>query len=119
MNLQSEISYFSEMGTVDKARLMASFLGELTSEARATYGPAQDSVHDAARLRFANETCNRVTKLIEQYLGEDKARPADDVVLRMLLSPRADKVAEKMVQAAYRRALQNFERYDTTVFMNS
>ncbi len=37
----------------------------------------------------------------------------------MLLSPRADKVAERMVQNAYRRALQNFERYDTTVFMNS
>jgi hypothetical protein len=29
----------------------------------------------------------------------------------MLLSPRADKVAEKMLHAAYRRALQNFERY--------
>jgi hypothetical protein len=37
----------------------------------------------------------------------------------MLLSARADKVAEKMLHAAYRRALQNFERYDTTVFMNS
>jgi hypothetical protein len=74
VNLQSEITFFSEMGAVDKARLMASFLGELTSEARATYGPAQDSVHDAARLRFTNETCNRVTKLIEQYLGDDKAR---------------------------------------------
>jgi hypothetical protein len=24
-----------------------------------------------------------------------------------------------MIQNAYRRALQNFERYDTTVFMNS
>ena len=55
MNLQSEITFFSEMGAVDKARLMASFLGELTSEARATYGPAQESVHDAARLRFTNE----------------------------------------------------------------
>jgi hypothetical protein len=41
------------------------------------------------------------------------------VVLRMLLSARADKVAERMVHNAYRRALQNFERYDTTVFMNS
>ena len=99
MNLQSEITYYSEMGTADKARLMASFLGELTTEARATYGPAQDTVHDAARLRFTNEMCNRVTKLIEQYLGDDKARPADDVVLRMLLSPRADKVAEQMVQS--------------------
>ena len=119
MNLQSEITFFSEMGPSDKARLMASFLSELTAEARSTYGAAGDSVHDGAHLRFCNEMCNRITKLIEQYLGDDKARPADDVVLRMLLSARADKVAEKMVHTAYRRALQNFERYDTTVFMNS
>jgi len=119
MNLQSEITYYSEIGMQDKARLLASFLSELTVEARATYGPSLETVHDAARLRFTNEMCNRITKLIEQYLGDDKARPADDVVLRMLLSPRADKVAEKMIHTAYRRALQNFERYDTTVFMNS
>jgi hypothetical protein len=119
MNLQSEITYFSEMGNPDKARLMASFLCELTGEARATYGASQDAVHDAAHLRFVNEICNRVCKLIEQYLGDDKARPADEVVLRMLLAPRADKTAEKMVHNSYRRALQNFERYDTTVFMNS
>ena len=119
MNLQSEITFFSEMATSDKARLMASFLSELTVEARSTYGSTADSVHDGARLRFSNETCNRITKLIEQYLADDKSRPTDEVVLRMLLSPRADKVAEKMVQSAYRRALQNFERYDTTVFMNS
>jgi hypothetical protein len=119
MNLQSEVTFFSEMAVADKARLMASFLSELTTEARATYGASLESVHDAARLRFTNELCNRVSKLIEQYLGDDKARPADDVVLRMLLSPRADKVAEKMVQTAYRRALQNFERYDTTVFLSS
>jgi hypothetical protein len=119
MNLQSEIAYYSEIRIADKARLMASFLAELTAEARATYGPALDTVHDAARLRFANEMCHRITRLIEQYLGDDKARPADEVVLRMLLSPRADKVAERMIHAAYRRALQNFERYDTTVFMNS
>jgi len=119
MNLQSEISYFSEMGGSDKARLMASFLSELTAEARATYGPSQESVHDGGHLRFVNEMTHRVAKLIEQYLVDDKARPADDVVLRMLLSPRADKVSEKMIQTAYRRALQNFDRYDTTVFMNS
>lgn len=119
MNLQSEISYFSEMGLSDKARLLASFLSELASEARATYGPSQEAVHDGGHLRLANEMTHRVAKLIEQYLGDDKARPADDVVLRMLLSPRADKTAEKMIHSAYRRALQNFERYDTTVFMNS
>ena len=119
MNLQSEITFFAEMGIVDKARLMASFLSELTLEARATYGSTVDAVHDAARLRFTNEMCNRITKLIEQYLGDDKTRPADDVVIRMLLAARADKVAERMAQSAYRRALQNFERYDTTVFLNS
>jgi len=119
MNLQSEVTYYTEIGMQDKARLLASFLCELTVEARATYGPSLETVHDAARLRFTNEMCNRITKLIEQYLGDDKARPADEVVLRMLLSPRADKVAEKMIHAAYRRALQNFERYDTTVFLNN
>ena len=119
MNLQSEISYYSEIRIADKARLMASFLTELTAEARATYGASQESVHDGAHLRFVNEMCNRISKLIEQYLGDDKTRPTDDVVLRMMLSPRADKTAERMVQTAYRRALQNFERYDTTVFMNS
>ena len=119
MNLPSEIAYYSEIRVADKARLMASFLNELTSEARATYGASQDAVHDGAHLRFVNEMCHRISKLIEQYLGDDKTRPADEVVLRMLLSPRADKVAERMVQNAYRRALQNFERYDTTVFMNS
>ena len=117
MNLQSEITYFSEMGAPDKARLMASFLSELTGEARATYGASQDAVHDAAHLRFVNEICNRICKLIEQYLGDDKARPADDVVLRMLLSPRADKTAERLIFNAYRRAIQGFESYDTTVLM--
>jgi hypothetical protein len=119
MNLQSEIDYYADIRTADKARLMASFLYELTSEARATYGSSQDAVHDAVHLRFANEMCNRISKLIEQYLADDNSRPADDVVIRMLLSPRADKVSERMVQNAYRRSLQNFERYDTTVFMNS
>ncbi len=82
---------------------MASFLSELTAEARATYGATPDSVHDAARLRFTNEMCNRITKLIEQYLGDDKARPADDVVLRMLLSAaptRSPKDASDRVSAA-------------------
>jgi len=117
MNLQSEITFFSEMAVGDKARLMASFLAELSAEARATYGPSLDAVHDGARLRFTNETCNRISRLIEQFLGDDKARPADDVVLRMLLSPRADKVAERLVFNAYRRAVHGFESYDTTVLM--
>jgi hypothetical protein len=118
VNLQSEISYYADIGLNDKARLVAAFLSELTGEARATYGAAQDAVHDATHLRFTNEMCNRLTKLIEQYLADDKSRPTDEVVLRMILSPRADKTAERMVHNAWRRALQNFERYDTTVFMS-
>jgi hypothetical protein len=119
VNLQSEIAYYADIGTQDKARLLASFLTELTAEARGTYGASQDVVHDATHLRFANEMCNRCTKLIEQYLADDNSRPGDDVVIRMILSARADKTAERMVFNAWRRALQNFERYDTTVFMNS
>src|SRR5262245_11490061 len=118
MNLQSEITYFAELGMQDKARMLASFLAELTTEARGTYGASQEAVHDAAHLRFTNEMCNRITRLIEQYLGDDNSRPTDEVVLRMVLAPRADKTAERMVYNAYRRALQNFERYDTTVFMS-
>jgi len=55
--------------------------------------------------------------VIEQLLAEDATRPADDVVLRMLLSPRADKVAERLVYNAYSRAIHGFESYDTTVLM--
>jgi exoribonuclease II len=94
-------------------------MNELAEEAKGTYGPGSDQVTDAAHLRFINELQHRLSRVVYQLLGEDPSRPGDDVVVRMLLSPRADKVAEKMVHAAYRRALQNFERYDTTVFMNS
>src|SRR5215467_12302219 len=119
MNLQSEIEYFAELRLLDKARLLNSFLHELAEEARGTYGPGADAVHDTAHLRFVNELVHRLTRLIEQLLAEDATRPADDVVLRMLLSPRADKVAERLVFNSYGRAIQGFESYDTTVFMNS
>jgi len=56
---------------------------------------------------------------LEQLLAEEATRPSDDVVLRMLLSPRADKVAERLVYNAYGRAIQGFESYDTTVLMSS
>jgi hypothetical protein len=119
MNLQSEIDYFSELRMIDKARLLNLFLHELAEEARGTYGPGVDQVHDAAHLRFANELAHRLTRVIEQMMAEDAARPADDVLLRMLLSPRADKVAERLVLNAYRRAIQGFESFDTTVLMSS
>lgn len=117
MNLQSEIEYFAELALLDKARLLNAFLHELAEEARTTYGPGTTEVHDGLHLRFVNEIVHRLTRLIEHFLAEDVARPADEVVLRMLLSPRADKVAERLVFNAYRRAMQGFESYDTTVLM--
>lgn len=119
MNLQSEIEYFSELRLIDKARLLNVFLHELADEARGTYGPGAEQVHDTAHLRFTNELMHRLTRVIDQLLAEDAARPADEIVLRMLLFPRADKVAERLVMNAYRRAVQGFESYDTTVLMSS
>ena len=118
MNLKSEIEYFTEMRLLDKARLLNLFLYELSEEARGTYGPTVDEVHDTAHLRFVNELTHRLTRVIEQLLAEDATRPADDVVLRMLLSPRADKIAERLVYNAYGRAINGFESYDTTVLMS-
>jgi hypothetical protein len=118
MNLNSEIAYYAELRLVDKARLLNLFLHELAEEARGTYGPAEQ-VHDGAHLRFVNELCHRLTRVIEQLLAEEATRPADDVVLRMLLAPRADKVAERLVFNAYSRAIQGFESYDTTVLLGS
>ena len=118
MNLQSEIDYFSDLQPVDQARLLAVFLHELTVEARTTYGPTTDQVHDGARLRFVNEIVCRLARFIEQLLAEDQNRPADDVVLRMLLSPRADQAAARLVVNAYRRAMHGFDRYDATVTMD-
>jgi hypothetical protein len=116
MNLNSEIDFYTELRLVDKARLLNLFLHELSQEARATYGP-NEQVHDGLHLRFVNELYHRLTRVIEQLLAEDATRPADDVVLRMLLAPRADKIAERLVFNAYSRAIQGFESYDTTVLM--
>jgi len=119
MNLESEIQYFSELAYIDKARLLNLFLHELAEGARATYGAAADQVHDGLHLRFANELTHRLTRLVEQLLAQDDTRPTDDVVLRMLLAPRIDKVAEQLIYNAYARAIRGFESYDTTVLMNS
>ena len=118
MNLNSEIAFYAELRLVDKARLLNLFLHELAEEARGTYG-AGDQVHDGAHLRFVNEIYHRLTRVIEQLLAEEATRPADDVVLRMLLAPRADKVAERLVFNAYHRAIRGFESYDTTVLLGS
>jgi hypothetical protein len=118
VNLQSEIDYFSDLQPLDQARLLAVFLHELTVEARTTYGPSADQVHDGARLRFVNEIVCRLARFIEQLLADDQARPADDVVMRMLLSSRADQAAERLIINAYRRAIHGFDRYDATVTMD-
>ena len=118
MNLQSEIDYFSELLPVDQARLLAVFLHELTIEARTTYASGSEQVHDGARLRFTNEIVCRLARFIEQLLVDDQTRPADDVVMRMLLSERADHAAERLVINAYRRAIHGFDRYDATVTMD-
>src|ERR1700753_1736153 len=118
MNLKSEIEYFTELRLLDKARLLNLILHELADEARGTYGPRAEGVHDPAHLRLGHETVHRLTRVVEQLLAEDATRPADDVVLRMLLAPRADKVAERLVYNAYSRAIHGFESYDTTVLMS-
>jgi hypothetical protein len=119
MNLESEIQYFTELAYIDKARLLNLFLHELAQAARSTYGPTADQVHDGVHLRFANELAHRLTRLIEQLLAQDDTRPTDDVVVRMLLAPRTDKVAEQLVYDAYSRAIRGFESYDTTILMHS
>ena len=79
MNLQSEIEYFSEVLPVDQARLLAVFLHELAVEARSTYGPGVEQVHDGARLRFVNEIVCRLAGFIEQLLADERAdRDLDD-----------------------------------------
>jgi len=115
VNLQSEIEYFRDVRPVDQARLLAVLLHELAVEARSTYGPTAEQVHDGARLRFVNEIVSRVASFIEQLLADDRTRPADDVVLRMLLSPGPDRLAHELVVNAYRRAIHAFDRYDATV----
>ena len=117
MNLQSEIQYFSELAPVDQARLLGMFMHELCTEARSTYGPVPEQVQDGARLRFANEITARLARYIDQVLADERDRPTADVLIRMLLAPRADKAAESLVVSAYRRAIQGFDRNDTTVTM--
>jgi hypothetical protein len=117
VNIQSEIEYFSELTAIDKGRFLTLLMHELAEEAKGTYGPGAEQVSDGAHLRFINELQHRLSRVVYQLLGEDPARPTDDVIVRMLLSPRADKTAERFVASAYRRVLQGFDRHDTTVLL--
>ena len=118
MNVQSEIQYFSELTGIDKARFLTLLAHELAEEAKATYGPGLEQVADAAHLRFINEIQHRISRFAYQVLSDDTSRPGDDVLIRMLLSARLDKTAERFVASAYRRTLQGFDRHDTTVLLN-
>ncbi len=82
-------------------------------------GPASSRCTTPRTCASSTRSYHRLTRVIEQLLAEEATRPADDVVLRMLLSPRADKMAERLVFNAYARAIQGFESYDTTVLMGS
>jgi hypothetical protein len=117
VNLQSEIEYFTELEPAGQARLLALLVHELSIEARTTYGTNAEQVQDGARLRFVNEMNSRLARYIEQVLVDEPNRPGADVLLRMLLAPRADKAAERLVVIAYRRALQGFDQHDATVTM--
>ena len=114
MNVQSEIEFFSDLGLVDKARFVTRLVCEICDEAKVGAGDG----NEAARWRFANEMAARLSRFSYQILSEDPARPQDDVVIRMLLGARSDKSAERIVQNAYRRVLNGFESFDTTVLMN-
>jgi hypothetical protein len=106
MNLDSEIRHFEDMSSLEKSRLLARFMYEMTLEARNYYGAGGDQPMDPHKLRFINEVQHRVTRFIEQILIDDPARPSDEVLLRLLLAPRAEKAIEGLVHSAYTRTIQ-------------
>lgn len=106
MNIESEIRNFSELSSIDKARFLAHFMYEMTLEARNFYQPSGDQDIDAPKLRFINEIQHRLTRFIEQILIDDPARPSDEMMMRLLLAPKADKSIEGLVQSAYSRTIQ-------------
>jgi hypothetical protein len=106
MNIESEIRTFSGLSANEQARFMTHFMYELTLEARNFYTPGGLQNIDPMKLRFINEIQHRVTRYIEQILIDDPARPSDDVTLRLLLAPRAEKAIEGLMQAAYVRTVQ-------------
>jgi hypothetical protein len=114
MNIQSEIEFFSDLGLVDKARFITRLICEVAEEAKVGSGDSGDAV----RFKFANEMTQRLARFAYQLLGEDAARPQDDVMIRMLLGGRADKNAQRIMHNAYRRVLTSFESFDTTVLLN-
>jgi hypothetical protein len=114
MNIQSEIEFFGDLGLIDQSRFIMRLIAELTEEAKQSGG---DANQDASRLKVTNEMNQRLARFGFQLLSEDAGRPADEVIIRMLLGTRADKSMERMIQSAYRRVLTGFESGDTTVLL--
>lgn len=106
MNIESEIKHFRDMSALEQSRFLARFMYELTLEARNFYSPTGSQDIDANKLRFINEIQHRITRFIEQVLIDDPARPSEDVTLRLLLAPRAEKTIEALLHAAYSRTIQ-------------
>ena len=106
MNIDSEIRNFKELSAIDKARFLVRFMYELTLDGRNFYSPNSTQDIDAGKLRFINEVQHRVTRFIEQILIDDPARSPDDMMLRLLLAPRAEKSIENLVRTAYARTIQ-------------
>ena len=106
MNIESEIRNFSALSSNEQARFVVHFMYELTLEARAYYNPGGQQAVDPLKLRFINEVQHRVTRFIEQILIDDPARSPDDMMLRLLLAPRAEKSIETLVHTAYARTIQ-------------
>jgi len=106
MNPDSEIRNFEGLSALEKARLLAHFMYEMTLEARNFYASGGDQPMDVHKLRFINEVQHRVTRFIEQILIDDPARSSDEMMLRLLLAPRAEKAIEGLVLAAYTRTIQ-------------
>jgi hypothetical protein len=114
VNIQSEIEFFTDLCLTDKSRFVMRLIIEVLEEAKVGAGSGQDST----RIKFAGEMSQRLARFAFQLLSEDNARPPDEVMIRMLLAPRTDKVSERIVHSAYRRVLTGFETFDTTVLLN-
>jgi hypothetical protein len=106
MNLDSEIRHFEGLSSLEKSRLLARFMYEMTLEARNFYGSGGEQPMDVHKLRFVNEVQQRVTRFIEQILIDDPARSSDEMMLRLLLAPRAEKAIEGLMHSAYTRTIQ-------------
>ena len=106
MNIDSEIRQFEQASVLEKARVLARFLYELTLEARNFYGKGGEQQMDLQRLRFLNEIQHSVTRFVEQVLIDDPARMSDANLVRLLLAPRSEKTIEGMMTSAWTRTVQ-------------